>query len=450
MIKKNEKYIVNIIDQGIEGQGIAKIDGFAVFINGAIKGEKISIVITKVLSSYAYGRILEVIEQSEFRRESDCETYKRCGGCSLRHIDYKKTLEIKTEMVKNCLQKELNYLPNVHECIGMENPLYYRNKLQYPVGESSTGELIMGIYANRSHEIIETKECLIQDKESQQIANELFEIMKKNNIRPYNESKKTGNVRHIIIRKGKKTNEIMVTIVTKMNTLENDKQIVEELVNKFKNIKTIVQNINNKDTNVILGEKNKILYGSGYIEDYLGNFKFKISPVSFYQVNPTQTEVLYNKAIECAELTENETAFDLYCGIGTIGIFASNKVKKIIGIEVVPEAIENAKENAENNNVKNSLFLVGEVEKLLPELVEKEEADIVFIDPPRKGCDRLVLDTLLKVEPKKIIYISCNPATLARDVKILKEKYELIEVQPVDMFPYTSHVESISTLKLKK
>ncbi len=437
MIKKNEEYIVDIIDQGLDGEGIAKINGFTVFVAGSINQEKVKIVITKVLSSFAYGRLLEVIERSESRVDIDCSTFKRCGGCNLRHIKYDKTLEIKTNIVKNCLIKALGYEPEINQCIGMENPLYYRNKLQYPVGINKEGNFVMGVFAERSHEIIETRQCLIQDEECQKIANELFDLIKKYEIKPYNEAERSGSIRHIIIRKGEKTNEIMVTIVTNTKDLKNSKELIEGIISKFKNIKTIVQNINSKNTNVILGNETKVLYGNGYIEDYLENFKFKISPLSFYQVNPIQTEVLYNKAIEYANLTGKETIFDLYCGIGTIGIFASKKVKKIYGIEVIKQAIENAKENAKLNNVKNSEFFAGEVENILPELVKKQEADVVFIDPPRKGCDKKVLDTLLEVKPKKIIYISCNPATLARDVAILQEKYELMEVQPVDMFPYT-------------
>lgn len=450
MIKKNEEYITHIIDQGTSGEGIAKIDGFTVFINGAIKGEKVKIVITKVLSSFAYGKILEIIEESKARTVVDCTTFKRCGGCSLRHIKYEQTLEIKKDIVKNCLVKTLGFEPKVNKCIGMENPLYYRNKLQYPVGASKDGKPVMGVYAERSHDIVETKGCFIQDEESQKIANKIFELMKNYDIKPYNEMDRSGCVRHIIIRKGKKTNEIMVTLVTNTKEIKNANTLVSDLTKEFKEIKTIVQNINSKNTNVILGDEIKVLYGNGYIEDYLGEYKFKISPLSFYQVNPVQTEVLYNKAIEYAGLTGNEAIFDLYCGIGTIGIFASKKAKKICGIEVIPQAIENAKENAILNNVKNSEFMVGEVERLLPDLVKKQEADIVFIDPPRKGCDKKVLDTLLEVMPKKIVYISCNPATLARDVAILQEKYDLGEVQPVDMFPFTSHVECCVVMKLKK
>lgn len=449
MLKKNEEHIVNIVDQGIDGEGIAKIDGITVFVYGAIKGEKVKIVITKVLSSFAYAKLLEVIVESESRAELDCPTFKRCGGCSLRHMEYNKTLEIKTSIVKNCLTKELGYEPAVNNCIGMESPLYYRNKLQYPVGIDKNGKAVMGIFAKRTHEIIETKHCLIQDEESQNIANYLFELLLEHSIQPYNEKNRSGVVRHIIIRKARKTNEIMVIIVTNTYELNDAEQIAKELTSKFKNIATIIQNINNKNTNVILGEKVNVLFGNGYIEDYLGEYKFRISPLSFYQVNPIQTEVLYNKAVEYAELAGDETIYDLYCGIGTIGIFASKNVKKIYGIEVIPQAIENAKENAKINGIQNSEYFVGNVENVLPELVQKSEADVVFIDPPRKGCEQKVLDTLLDVKPKKIVYISCNPATLARDIKILQNKYELGKIQPVDMFPYTSHIETIAVLNNK-
>ena len=449
MINKNEEYIVDIIDQGIDGEGIAKIDDFTIFINGAIKGEKVKIVVTKVLASFGYGKVLEIISSSEARKEVDCVTFKRCGGCSLRHIKYESTLELKRNIVINCLKKSLGYEPIVNKCIGMEEPMCYRNKLQYPVGKNKEGKPVMGVFAKRSHEIIETRECLIQNKESQDIANEIFELIKKYSIEVYCEEDRSGIVRHIIIRKGKKTNEIMITIVTNSEEFPHSKEIIKELISKFKNIKTIVQNINQKNTNVILGDKTKVLYGDGFIEDYLGEFKFKISPLSFYQVNPIQTEKLYNKAVEYVNLTGKETVFDLYCGIGTIGIFASKKAKMICGIEVIPEAIENAKENAEINNIKNSEFYVGEVKKILPDLVKEYNADVVFIDPPRKGCDKKVIDTLLEVKPKKIIYISCNPATLARDLRMLQERYNINEIQPVDMFPYTSHCEVVSVLKLK-
>lgn len=451
-IKKNEEYVVNVIDNGYDGEGIAKINDFTIFIQGAIKGEKLKILILKVTKSFAYGKILEILEKSDHRCNVDCKTFAKCGGCTLRHIDYEETLNIKKNIVKNCLYKELHREVEVNDTLGMEKPMYYRNKLQYPVGIDNENRPVMGIYSQRTHNIIKTEDvCFIQNEKSSDIAKEIFEFVVKNGIEPYNENKNTGTLRHIVIRIGVNTNEIMVTLVVNNDKFNNEKKFVKEIIGKFPEIKTIVKNYNTKNTNVILGNKNKIIFGNGYIYDILGDYKFKISPLSFYQVNPLQTEVLYNKAIEYANLTGKETIFDLYCGIGTIGIFASAKAKRVYGIEVIPDAIEDAKENAKINGVENTEFFVGEVEKILPELIEKRNisADVAFIDPPRKGCDIVTIETLLKIKPKRIVYVSCNPATLTRDIKLLEEKYELKQVQPVDMFPYTSHVETISVLQFK-
>lgn len=450
MLKKNEEYIVDIIDNGFQGEGIAKIDGVPIFIANGIKGEKLNIKIVKVLSSHAFGKIIEIIEKSEHRKEEDCNTAKLCGGCSLRHIDYDFTMKMKKASVENTMQKALGRSIEVSEVIKMEEPFNYRNKLQYPVGVSEDGKAIMGVYAERSHRIIETRACKIQDELSQKIANTIYDFLLENNIQVYNEKTLKGSIRHIIIRIGKKTNEVMVTLVTNSD-IEKQKELVELLINKFPEIKTIAKNVNTKNTNVILGDKTEIIYGNGYIYDFLGNKKFKISPLSFYQVNPIQTEKLYTKAVEYAELTGEETVFDLYCGIGTIGIFASDNVKKIYGIETIPEAIEDAKENAKINGIENSEFFVGDVEKVLPELIKTRNllADVAFIDPPRKGCDKVALDTLLEVAPKRIVYVSCNPATLARDIKLLEEKYTLKKLAICDMFPFSHHVECISVLTLK-
>ena len=451
MINKNEEYIVEIIDNGFNGEGIAKIDNFAVFIDNAIKGEKVKIHILKVLKTHAYAKIIEIIEPSSKRVETNCNTYSQCGGCQLRHIDYGKTLDVKTSIVENCIYKALGKNAKVENTIGMGIPTHYRNKLQYPVGINENNKPIMGVYSERTHKIIETKKCLIQNEDCNNIAQDIFNWIKDNHIPVYDEKNLNGIVRHIVIRIGKNTNEIMVTLVLREDKLKLEKELVQLLTNKYKNIRTIVKNFNPDNTNVILGKKTKVIYGDGYIYDILGNYKFKISPLSFYQVNPTQTEILYNTGIEFAELTGKETIFDLYCGIGTIGIFASDKVKKVYGIEVIPEAIKDAQENAKINNIENTEFFVGEVENVLPKLIEERQlvADVIFIDPPRKGCDPTTLDTILKIEPKKIIYISCNPATLARDLKDLTKKYEIKKVQPVDMFPYTSHVECVVLLGLR-
>ena len=450
-MKKNEEIVVDIIDNGFQGEGIAKIEGMPIFIPNAIKGEKIKIKILKVLSSHAFGKIVEILEKSEKRVEEDCKTAKRCGGCSLRHMNYASTIEMKKISVENTLSKILGRKVVVDETLKMENPFYYRNKLQYPIGKNLEGKPIMGVYAERSHTIIETKECKIQDLLCQKIANSIYEFIIKNKIEVYDEKTLKGSIRHIIVRIGKKTNEVMVTIVTNIAEIEKQDELVELLVSKYPEIKTIAKNINNKNTNVILGNKTEIIYGEGYIYDFLGNKKFKISPMSFYQVNPVQTEKLYSKAVEYAELTGTETIFDLYCGIGTIGIFASDNVKKMYGIETIPEAIEDAKENAKLNNIENAEFFAGDVEIVLPKLILERNlsADVTFIDPPRKGCDKVALDTLLKVKPQKIVYVSCNPATLARDVKILEEKYELKKLAICDMFGFTSHIESVAMLNLR-
>ena len=451
MLTKNQEYIVDIIDNGFKGEGIAKIDGIIVFVQNAIKGEKIKIKILKVTSSHAFGKIIEIIEPSQLRTISDCETYSKCGGCCMRHINYDTTIEMKKNAVEVTLEKALGRKVEVLEILKMENPYNYRNKLQYPIGIGDDGKPVMGVFAERTHRIIPTENCNIQDVLSQKIANDIYEFVLKNNISVYNEKTLQGSLRHIVIRIGKKTNEVMITLVSNTENFNKEKELVEYITKKYPEIKTIVKNINKKNTNVILGKETKILYGKGYIYDYLGDFKFKISPLSFYQVNSVQTEKLYSKAIEYANLTGNETIFDLYCGIGTIGIFASRNVKKTYGIETIKEAIEDAKINAKLNNIENAEFFAGDVEKALPEFIKKRniKPDVVFVDPPRKGCDKVALETLMQIEPKKIIYISCNPATLGRDLKILEDKYELRKLAICDMFGFTSHVECVSLLTLK-
>lgn len=449
-IKKNEIYEVDIIDNGYEGEGIAKIDGFTIFIPNAIKGEKVKIKILKVLSSHAFAKIEAIIEESEYRANVDCDTYSKCGGCAMRHIQYEKTLEIKKSAVESTLKKQ-GIDVKVNDTIRMENPYFYRNKLQYPLGLDNEGKPIMGVFASRSHRVIETRECMIQNKRLQEIANGIFKFIKENKIPVYDEQNRSGQIRHLVLRIGIKTKEVMVTIVSNEEKIKFESGLVEYITENFKDVKTIVKNVNSQNTNVILGKKNIVLYGDGYIKDDILGFKFNISPMSFYQVNPVQTEKLYSKAIELADLKGDETIFDLYCGIGTIGICASNKIKKLYGIETVHEAIEDAKKNASLNNIENSEFFAGDVEKALPEFIEKNniKPDVIFIDPPRKGCDNVAIETILKIAPEKIVYVSCNPATLSRDLKMFSNMYELKEVTPVDMFPFTSHIETVTLLTLK-
>lgn len=450
MIKKNEIYEVEIVDNGFEGEGIAKIDGFTVFVPNAIKGERVEIKILKVLSSHAFAKVERIICESEFRADVDCETYSRCGGCVMRHIKYEKTLEIKRNVVESTLRKQ-GIDVEVNDVIGMERPYFYRNKLQYPVGLNEVGEPVIGVFAQRSHRIVETRNCMIQNELLQRIANDVFGFIKENGVPVYDEAAQKGQVRHLVLRIGVKTNEVMVTIVMNEERLDKERELVEFISGKYAEVKTIVKNVNSKNTNVILGNRNVVLFGDGYIYDDLLGFRFKISPMSFYQVNPVQTERLYATAIEKADLSGDETVFDLYCGIGTIGICASKWIKKLYGIETIPQAIEDARENAGVNGVENAEFFVGDVERALPEFVEREKvrADVIFIDPPRKGCDRVALDTILRVGPEKVVYVSCNPATLARDLKVLSERYVVGEVTPVDMFPFTGHVECVTVLRLK-
>lgn len=448
-MKKNEEYIVDIIDNGYEGEGIAKVDNFTIFIPGSIKGEKVKVLIVKVTSSYAFGKILEIIESSKYRIEQiDCETYKRCGGCNLRHVKYDKTLELKKETVQNLVNKNLKTEIEVKDTIGMENPFNYRNKAQYPVGIDKNGAPIIGVFANRTHEVIQIKECMIQNKQSEKIAKYICEFAKENKISVYNEVTKRGLLRHIVIKVGIKTNEIMCILVINGREINNEEILVKELTNRFSNIKTIIKNINTKDTNVILGKENITLYGDGYIYDKLGDYTFKISPLSFYQINPIQTEKLYNLALEKAKLTGKEILFDLYCGIGTIGIFMADKAKEVYGIEIVEDAIKDAKENCKINNITNAKYYAGDTEKLLSNLIENDRIipDVIVVDPPRKGLDRTTIENIKKIKPKKVIYISCNPATLVRDLSYLEEEYMIKEIQPVDMFPFTSHVECVSLL----
>ncbi len=450
-VKKNEEYIVDIIDNGFEGEGIAKINNFTIFIPNSIKGEKVKILIVKVLSSHAFGKVIEIIQKSENRIESDCKTYKRCGGCSLRHIQYAETLNMKRNAVQSLVNKTLQTKIKVEETLGMENPYHYRNKAQYPVGIDKEGKPVIGVFANRTHEIIPIEKCLIQDEQTEEIAKYIVNYIAENHISIYNENTRKGLVRHIVTKIGKKTNEIMVVIVINGNEIPNEKKFVETLASKFPKIKTIIKNINEKNTNVILGEKNITMYGKGYIEDKLGELTFKISPLSFYQVNPVQAEKLYTIGVESANITKKDVVFDLYCGIGTISLFMAKYAKKVYGIEIVKQAVEDAAQNAKMNSIENAEFIAGDVEEVLDDLINNKKIipDIVMVDPPRRGLDKTSIQNILKIKPKKLVYISCNPATLVRDLKELEESYEINSIKPVDMFPFTSSVECVAVLELK-
>lgn len=451
-VQKNQEYIVEIIDNGYEGEGIAKIDNFTIFIPGAIKGEKVKILIVKVLSSHAFGKVIEIINKSEFRQDFDCLTYKRCGGCNLRHIKYEQTLKIKQNSVQSLVNKTLKNKIEVQETVGMENPFHYRNKAQYPFGVNKDGEPVIGVFANRTHEVIPIDKCLIQNPQSEEIAKYILNFIKENKISIYNEKTRRGLFRHVVIKVGVQTGQIMCILVINGKDIPKEEQLKVELTTRFPQIKSIVKNINMKNTNVILGQKNINIFGNGYIEDKLGDYIFKISPLSFYQVNPIQVKKLYNLGVEMAQISKEDTVFDLYCGIGTISLFMSKYAKKVYGIEIIREAIDAANENAKINNVNNTEFYAGDVEIVLDDLIKNKgiTADIVMFDPPRKGLDRNTINNILMIKPKKIVYISCNPATLIRDLALFEELYEIKTIVPVDMFPWTSHVECCAVMELKK
>ena len=452
MVEKNKEYIFDIISQGYEGEGIAKIDNkYPIFIEGALKGEKVKVRIVKVNKNFAYGKLMEVLEASEERVNPPCAIYKRCGGCKLQHASYKAQLDFKWDRVKDCVSKIGKLDPSIVKYpLGMENPWRYRNKVQLPIGLIN-GEVKIGFFAPRSHDIIDMESCLIQDEIGDKVVKLTREWIEKFNIRPYNvdgEYDEKGIVRHIMIRRGFTTNEVMVVLVTNGENLPHKEEFVDLMVKNIPGIKSVIQNINSKKTNVILGLESKTLWGEDTISDYIGDFRFNISPLSFFQVNPTQTEVLYGKALEYANLTGNEEVFDAYCGTGTITLFLSQKAKKVYGVEIIPQAIDNAWINAKENKVENVEFFVGESEVVIPDLINKGvKADVVVVDPPRKGCDKKLLDSITNIDAKKIVYVSCDPSTLGRDLQVLEENgYKTLEVQPVDMFPNTSHVENVAKL----
>lgn len=451
MVEKDKEYIFNIEALGYEGEGIAKIEGYPVFIPGALIGEKVKVIITKVKKNFAYGNLLEILEESDKRRIPDCRSYNVCGGCTAQHLSYEEQLDFKFSRVKDCIRK-IGGLDDsiVKYPIGMENIYRYRNKVQFPVGMVN-GKLSIGFFSEKSHEIIDMDTCLLQDEESEQIIAIIRKWMNDYSIMPAkNDGKffKKGLIRHIVVRKAFNTNEIMVILVTTNKEIPYIEKLIETLNSKNCAIRSIVQNINDKDTNLVMGEKCITLWGADYICDYIGKYKFNISPLSFFQVNPVQTEVLYNKALEYADLNGDEVVFDAYCGTGTISLFLSQKAKMVYGVEIISQAIDNAKVNAEINNVKNAQFYVGKSEEIIPQLIKDGIIpDVIVVDPPRKGCDSKLLDALGKAKPRRIVYVSCDPSTLARDLKYLESHgYKTQEIQPVDMFPMTKHIENVAFL----
>lgn len=451
MILKNDELEVIIQNQGYEGEGIAKIEDYPLFIQGALKGEKVLVKVLKANKNYGFGKLLKIVEPSKNRVAPSCKHYEKCGGCNLLHMNYETQLEFKKERVMDCLRK-IGGLKDVEvqPCLPMDNPYFYRNKVQLPVGEEN-GKKFLGFYQERSHRIVELSHCLIQGEPIEEVSKVFQQWLNSYDVSVYKEEAHTGDIRHLMVRFGKTTGELMVVVITKGSKLPFKEELISLLTSKVPNITSIIQNINEERTNVVLGRKNKVLFGRGYIEDYIGELKFRISPLSFFQVNPIQTKVLYEKALEFAALTGEETVFDAYCGTGTISLFLAKKAKKVYGVEIVPEAIENAKENAKENKIKNAEFLVGTSEGEIPKLIKQGvKADVVVVDPPRKGCDEKLLVALSLMAPKRIVYVSCDPATLARDLKYLSANgYRVDKVQPVDMFPGGAHVECVVLITRK-
>lgn len=449
-VQKNDYINVVFEDLTHEGAGVAKVDGYPLFVKNALPGEKAKVKVIKLNKGYGFGRLVEIYEESPDRVLAPCPIYSECGGCQLQHLSYEGQLLAKEKQVRDVLTR-IGKLEDVkvHPVLGMSEPWRYRNKAQVPIGEQEGG-LIGGFYQQRSHQIIDMKECLIQQEKNDEVVQAVKEICSKYGVRAYDENRHKGELRHIMARYGLVTGEVMVVLVTRTPDLPHKNKIIEEITASIHGIKSIVQNINSKKTNVIMGDTTKVLWGEEVIYDYIGDVKFAISARSFYQVNPEQTKVLYEKALEYANLSGEESVIDAYCGIGTISLFLAKKAKKVFGVEIVPEAIADANRNAELNGIENAEFAVGEAETVIPDWYEAgNKADVLVVDPPRKGCDEALLQTIIRMKPKKVVYVSCNPGTLARDLRILEDGgYKTVEVQPVDMFPHTTHCEAVARIEL--
>ncbi|MEO2078558.1 MAG: 23S rRNA (uracil(1939)-C(5))-methyltransferase RlmD [Bacillus sp. (in: firmicutes)] len=450
-VNKNDYIDVVFEDITHDGAGVAKVEGYPLFIPNGLPGERAKIKVIKTGKGYGIGRLMELYEKSPYRVDIPSEEKHKYGGCQLEHISYEGQLKYKENQVRQVLTR-IGKLEDVivHPILGMEEPFHYRNKAQVPVGEKD-GKLIAGFFKPRSHEIVDTDESLIQLPEINEAVQVVKEICSELGISAYQEETHKGVLRHIMARYGKQTEELMVVIITRTNDLPQKNKLVEKMVARLPKLKSIVHNVNSKRTNVIMGEKTSVLWGNEVIYDYIGDVKFAISALSFYQVNPVQTKVLYDKALEYANLSGEENVIDAYCGIGTISLFLAQKAQKVFGVEVVPEAIEDAKRNADLNGITNAEFAAGEAEVVIPKWYkEGNTADVLVVDPPRKGCDEALLQTIIEMKPKKVVYVSCNPGTLARDLRILEDGgYKTVEVQPVDMFPMTTHVECCAWLERK-
>ena len=456
-MQKNELVTVTIEDIGINGEGIGKVDGYTLFIKDAIIGDVVEAKVMKAKKNYGYARLMNILTPSPYRvKQPKCPMARKCGGCQIQEMEYDRQLAFKEDKIRGNLMR-IGEVPAevldqaMEPIVGMDNPFHYRNKAQFPIGTDKEGHIITGFYAGRTHSIIPNTDCALGVEVNEVILKQILTFMEEYKISAYDETEHKGLVRHVLIRYGFVTKEIMVCLVINGNHLPHGEILAERLA-KIEGMTSITLSINKEKTNVIMGSQIEPLWGKTYITDYIGNIKYQISPLSFYQVNPVQTEKLYGLALEYAGLTGKETVWDLYCGIGTISLFLAQKAKEVYGVEIVPQAIEDARNNAKINGIENARFYVGKAEEVLPEYYaqyekehgKKAHADVIVVDPPRKGCEESLLQTMVDMEPERIVYVSCDSATLARDVKFLREKgYELVRGRGVDQFGHTVHVECV-------
>ena len=473
-MRKNDTTVVKITDIGVNGEGIGKVDGYALFIKDAVIGDTVEAKVIKAKKNYGYARLIKIVHPSLDRVEPRCAFARKCGGCQIQEMSYERQLAFKEKKVRGNLERIGGFSPELLDqvtepIIGMDVPFEYRNKAQFPFGTDKEGNPVTGFYVGRTHDIIVNTDCVLGVPVNKEILEIILDFMKENQIPSYDEKNEKGLVRHVLIRYGFTTKEIMVCLVVNGKKIPHADRLIDKLAG-IQGMTSITMSVNTKRTNVIMGDSFEVLWGQGYITDYIGSIKYRISPLSFYQVNPVQTRKLYSLALEYADLKGGETVWDLYCGIGTISLFLAQKSGKVYGVETVPQAVDDARENAKINGIGNAEFFVGKAEEVLPEFYERgagaksgiEEAaercgdgaageacmaaraDVIVVDPPRKGCDETLLETIVKMAPEKVVYVSCDPATLARDLKILCDRgYELERVRAVDMFPMTVHVETV-------
>lgn len=460
ILQKNDCVPLLIEDIGADGEGIGRYQGFTLFVKDAVVGDELTVKVLKTKKTYGYAKIESIVTPSPFRVSPRCELASRCGGCQIQQLSYEKQLEYKQNKVKNCIERIAGIKDFTMEpIVAMEEPYYYRNKSQYPVGLNKEQEVVIGFYAGRTHSIINTNHCYIGDQSNDKILEKVREYIKEVNVPVYNEETHTGLLRHILIRAGFSSKQVMVCLVVNGDKLPKQELLVEKLLSlneqqqEFE-IRSICLNVNKEKTNVILGNKVVALYKEPFIVDQIGDISYQISPLSFYQINPVQTKKLYELALDYADLHGEEIVWDLYCGIGTISLFLAQKAKQVYGVEIIPQAIEDAKKNATLNNIQNAEFFVGAAEDVLPQKYKESNgtmsADVIVVDPPRKGCEESLLATIVAMNPKRVVYVSCDPATLARDLKYLNENgYELKRVRPVDQFPHSVHVETVALMSKK-